>query len=81
MMLRKARAEEGTAVDTGCFDVLGNRLRRAEVNSLGFDVPAFDMKAQHCLITVLMKVRDLEPAAGFDARAGIKLELQYGPIT
>lgn len=44
-----ARAEEWTALDAGRLDVLGNRLRRAEMNTLGLDVTTFDMKAQRCL--------------------------------
>jgi len=72
MMLRKAGAEEGTALDSGRFDVFGDGLSCTEVNPIGFDVTAFDMKAQRCLVTVLMKVRDLEPAAGFDASTRIK---------
>ena len=76
-----AGAEEGTALDAGSLDVFGDGLGRAEVNSFGFDVTAFDMKAQRCLVTVLMEVGDLEPAAGFDARASIEIELQYGSVT
>jgi hypothetical protein len=69
---RAARAEEGTALDAGSLDIFGDGLSRAEVNSFGFDVTAFDMKTQRCLITVLMEVGDPEPAAGFDARTSVK---------
>ena len=55
-----ARAEEGTALDAGSLDGFGDGLSSAEVNPLGFDVTTFDMKAQRCLVAVLMKVCDID---------------------
>ena len=74
-MSGEARAEEGAALDSGGFDVFAEPLSGRKMNPLGFDVTAFDMKAQRRFVAVLMEVRDLEPAAGRNACAGIKIEL------
>jgi hypothetical protein len=48
--LCEARAEEGSALDAGGLDVLGYGLGRAEVNTLGLDLVAFQTTAQRHLV-------------------------------
>lgn len=77
----EARAEGGATLDPRSFDVFANPLSGRKMNSLGFDVPAFYMKAQRRFVAILVEVGDAQLAAGRTARAGIKIELQYGPVT
>jgi hypothetical protein len=76
----EARAEEGAAFDSRSFDVSVNRLSGRKMNSFGFVVPAFDLKAQRGFVSILGEVGDVELAARRDARAGRDVQLQDGAV-
>jgi hypothetical protein len=68
----EARSEEGTGGEGGFLDVLGDRLRRLEVQTNRSALVAFLMQADRRFVAVLVKVRDLQPAGGGQPGAGVQ---------
>jgi hypothetical protein len=71
---------EGTAFDSGGVDVFGDRFRSAEMNPLGFGSRALELKAERRFVAFLKEIGNVEFAARFNARAGIKIKLQDGAV-
>jgi hypothetical protein len=74
-----AGAEERTAFYAGGFDVFGDRIGRGEVNAFCLGPVAFNVEPQCRLITILVEVRDVQRAAGLDARPGIEIKTSESP--
>ncbi len=77
----QARAEEGPLSMRAALMYSATGVRRAEMYLFGLGARALELEAQRRLVAVLVDVRDVEPAAGFDARAGVEIELEDGAVT
>ena len=74
------RAEERAGLEASLLNVFVDRLAGGVVKPDRAALAALFVQLDSGLVPVLMKVRNLEPAAGAEPRSGIDEEFEDGPV-